>query len=162
MNILSCLIARYLTMNKSNFCLFLYLLNGDVFRMDKQWGPSLQHRELYPVSWDRTWWKIVQEKECVYVCIYTALSHIYVHTLIYIHTHIYIYEWLGHFAVQQKLAQHCKSAVLKKKKKKAGEEYVLRLQGRILLIEEAASCSQRWGRLHTTLPLGCGLLSDPC
>ena len=25
-----------------------------VFRMDKQRGPTLQHRELYPVSWDRS------------------------------------------------------------------------------------------------------------
>ena len=23
------------------------------FRMDKQWGPTAQHKELYPVSWDR-------------------------------------------------------------------------------------------------------------
>ena len=24
------------------------------FRMDKQQGPTVQHRDLYPVSWDRT------------------------------------------------------------------------------------------------------------
>ena len=29
-------------------------------RMDKQWGPA-----VYTVSWDRTWWKIVWEKEWV-------------------------------------------------------------------------------------------------
>ena len=37
------------------------------FRMDKQWGPIVQHRGLYPISWGRTWWKIVWEKECIYV-----------------------------------------------------------------------------------------------
>ena len=30
---------------------------------------------------------------------------------------IYIYVWLGHYAVQQKLTQHCKSTVLYKEKK---------------------------------------------
>ena len=30
----------------------------------------------------------------------------------YIHTHIYIYIKLIHFAVEQKLTQHCKSTVL--------------------------------------------------
>ena len=35
--------------------------------MDKQWGLAIRHRELYPVSWGRTLWKIVQEKECVSV-----------------------------------------------------------------------------------------------
>ena len=25
------------------------------FRMDKQRGPTAEHRELYPISWDRTW-----------------------------------------------------------------------------------------------------------
>ena len=37
--------------------------------MDKQWGPTVQSRELYPVPWGRTWWKIVWEKECIYVCV---------------------------------------------------------------------------------------------
>jgi len=27
------------------------------FRMDKQWGPTIQHRELCPISWERSWWK---------------------------------------------------------------------------------------------------------
>ena len=26
----------------------------------------MQHRELHLISWDRTWWKIVWEKECIY------------------------------------------------------------------------------------------------
>ena len=38
------------------------------FRMDKQWGPTAQHRELYLISWGRTRWKIVWEKECICVC----------------------------------------------------------------------------------------------
>ena len=47
-----------------------------------------QHRELYPISCDRTWWKIVWEKECVcvYICIYTH---------IHIHTYIYKYDWIN-------------------------------------------------------------------
>ena len=24
------------------------------FRVDKQWGPTVQHRESYPISWGRT------------------------------------------------------------------------------------------------------------
>ena len=32
------------------------------FGMDKQWGPTVYHRELYPVSCVKTWWKIVWEK----------------------------------------------------------------------------------------------------
>ena len=51
--------------------------------MDKQWGPTVQHKEPYPISWDKTWWKTVWEKECVYIK--------------------YIYLWLGHYTVQQKL-----------------------------------------------------------
>ena len=27
------------------------------FRMETQWGPAVQHRELHPISWDRPWWK---------------------------------------------------------------------------------------------------------
>ena len=34
---------------------------------DKQWDPTIQHRELCPVSWVRTWWKIIWEKECIYM-----------------------------------------------------------------------------------------------
>ena len=37
------------------------------FRMGKQWGPTVQHRELYPVSWERPRWKLVWEKECLYM-----------------------------------------------------------------------------------------------
>ena len=43
---------------------------------------------------------------CIRVCIYT-------HTCIHTHTHIY----LNHFAIYQKLTQHCKSAIFQLKKK---------------------------------------------
>lgn len=45
-------------------------------RVDKQWGPAVLDRELYPVSWTRPGWKIFLKEVCVYV-------------------------WLGHFAIQQ-------------------------------------------------------------
>ena len=35
--------------------------------MDKQWGPTVQHRELYSVFWGRPWWTTVWEKECIHV-----------------------------------------------------------------------------------------------
>ena len=47
---------------------------------------------------DGTGWKILREKECVCVCVCT-----------------YIYTWLGHFAVQQKLTEHCKSTIMGEK-----------------------------------------------
>ena len=37
------------------------------FGLNKQWGPSVQHRELYPITCDGTWWKIIWGKECVYI-----------------------------------------------------------------------------------------------
>ena len=46
-------------------------------RINKQWGPAVQHRELYPISCDRTWGKIVWEKE------YFIHTHTHTHT----HTH---------------------------------------------------------------------------
>ena len=45
---------------------------------------------------DRTWWRRIWEKECVY-----------------------IYIQLGRFAVQQKLTEHCKSIIIKNKKIKS-------------------------------------------
>ena len=61
------------------------------FRVDKQWDPAAQHRKLYPITCDRTRWKITREKS------------------------VHIYVWLGCFAVQQKLTEHCKSANNNKK-----------------------------------------------
>ena len=34
--------------------------------MYKQWSPTVQPLGLYPFSWDKIWWKIVREKECVW------------------------------------------------------------------------------------------------
>ena len=36
------------------------------FRMDKQQGPTVQHRELYPISWDKLYGKEYR-KECMHV-----------------------------------------------------------------------------------------------
>ena len=33
------------------------------FRMDKQQGPTVQHRELYLISWDRPWWKELKKNK---------------------------------------------------------------------------------------------------
>jgi len=52
--------------------------------------PTVQHKELYPISWDKPWWKRIQKIMCI--CIY-----------------------LSHFDVQQKLTQHCKSTILQQK-----------------------------------------------
>ena len=44
------------------------------FRMEKWWGPTVWHRELYPVSWDRPLWKI-KERECIYLYDWITLLH---------------------------------------------------------------------------------------
>ena len=67
------------------------------FGMDKQWDPAVWHRELYLVTCDGTWWRIIWEKEFVCVCVC-----------------IFLYIWLGQFAVQQKLTEHYKSTVIEK------------------------------------------------
>ena len=39
------------------------------FGMDKQCGPTVQQRVLYPISWVRTRWKIVLKKnKNVHIC----------------------------------------------------------------------------------------------
>ena len=38
------------------------------FGVDKQWDPAVKHRELYLVIYDGTWWRIMWEKEHIYVC----------------------------------------------------------------------------------------------
>ena len=37
--------------------------------VDKQWDPAVQHRELYLVTCDGTWWRIIWEKR-IYIYIY--------------------------------------------------------------------------------------------
>ena len=42
-------------------------------RMDKQQGPTVEHRELYSISYDKPWQKKNIKKNvcvCVYVCIW--------------------------------------------------------------------------------------------
>ena len=49
--------------------------------------PTVQHRELQPVSWDSTWWKIAWEEKNIYICIYMYVCK-------YIGMYIYIYRSL--------------------------------------------------------------------
>ena len=51
------------------------------FRMDKQGGPAVQHRELYPVSGENMMEANMRKR-------------------------MYIHVGLGHFAVQQKVVPH--------------------------------------------------------
>ena len=39
--------------------------------MDKKQGPTVQHRELYSISWDKPQWK---DKKRMYVCVYKTES----------------------------------------------------------------------------------------
>ena len=43
------------------------------FRKDKQWSHIVYHRELYPVYWGRTWWKIIWGKKNVHICMTGSL-----------------------------------------------------------------------------------------
>ena len=43
------------------------------FGVDKQWDPAVEHRELYLVTCDGAWWRIMWEKECIYVCVTGSL-----------------------------------------------------------------------------------------
>ena len=65
-----------------------------VYRMDKQQGPTVEHRELYSTTCDKPQWKRILKRLCIYVCVK-----------------------LHHFAVLQKLTQHCKSTIPQLKKK---------------------------------------------
>ena len=46
------------------------------FGVDKQWDLAVEHRELYSVTCDGTWWGIMWEEECVciYVCVYIYIT----------------------------------------------------------------------------------------
>ena len=64
------------------------------FRMDEKQGPNVQYRELYSISYN---------KPLKRVCIYIYIKY------------IFMYVYLSHFAIQQRLAQHCKSTILQQK-----------------------------------------------
>ena len=53
--------------------------------MDKQWDPAAQHRELYLVTCDGIWKRIMWEKNV----------NIYIHTYIYTQTLKYTYDWIA-------------------------------------------------------------------
>ena len=57
-----------------------------IYIMDKQQGPTVQHRKLYSISCDNPQWKRIWKNVYVYIT--------------------------DHFAVQQKLTQHCKATIL--------------------------------------------------
>ena len=85
------------------------------FRMGKQRGPTVQHKEICPVFWVRTRWKI------------GGLKKEYKQIDINIYTYI--------FAIQQKLEEHYKSALNLKKIKKGKKMIVWVLWPSTELIE---------------------------
>ena len=52
-----------------------------------------------PNTYDGSWRKVMWEKECIHT-----------HT----QTHVHTYVWLGHFAEQEKLKEHCKPTKMEK------------------------------------------------
>ena len=65
-----------------------------IYKIDKQQGPSYSTGNYTQCS----------------VITYNGKEYIYIYIYIYIHTHTHIY--MNHFAVYQKLTQHCKSIIL--------------------------------------------------
>ena len=59
--------------------------------MDRQWDPAVWPKDLYLITCDGTWWRLMWKK---------------------MHVYIYVYIYLSYFAVQQKLAEHCKSTII--------------------------------------------------
>ena len=43
-----------------------YQMQTSVYRINKQQGPTVQHREIYSISCDKPEWK-KYEKECIYI-----------------------------------------------------------------------------------------------
>ena len=77
-----------------------------IYKMDKQQGPTLQHRELYSISCDNHNGKEYEEV-CVCVCVYT-------------HIHIYIERELNHSVIQQKLTHIVNQLYFNSKKEEPG------------------------------------------
>ena len=59
--------------------------------MDKQQGPTVQHRELYSISCNKPQWKRI---------------YIYIYKYKYIYVYIYIYIYIYNFAVHEKLTHY--------------------------------------------------------
>ena len=74
--------------------------------MDKQWSPTVQQRELYLISWDRTWWKIVWKNN----------THTHTHTHTYLGHYVYSRNWQN--TVDQLNFNKTKNKNPSKKKKK--------------------------------------------
>ena len=90
------------------------------------------------------WWNIMEDnvRKRIYIYIYmfytyvyilfyiysfmymNIYSFIYVYIFFYIYVCILLYKWLGHFAVQQRLTQHCKSTIIKIKFKINKKVYI--------------------------------------
>ena len=97
----------------------------------QQWGSTAQHRELYPSSWDRPWWKIIWEKEKKYI---------------YTHTHL----WLGHCDVEQKWTQHCEKKFFLKNYQLGPFSLVMPrarcVKGRVILNKLLIGWAFLWGK----------------
>lgn len=47
------------------------------FRMDKQGGPAVEHKELCPISWHRPGWETMWERERMYTHSYDWVTLLY-------------------------------------------------------------------------------------
>ena len=57
-----------------------------IYETGKWQGPTIEHRELYSISWDKPSWERMWKR-------------------------LWIHVWLNHSAAKQKLAQHCTSTI---------------------------------------------------
>ena len=62
-------------------------MQTSIYKMDKQQGPTVKHRELYSMSCDKPEWKIIFMCMCVCVCVCVATeslcSTIEINTMLY-------------------------------------------------------------------------------
>ena len=69
-----------------------------VYKVDKQQGPTVQHREPYSI-FCKTYIGKESEKEYIFLYVYMCVC-------------VYIYIELNHFALHLKLTPYCKSTIL--------------------------------------------------
>ena len=55
---------------------------GLMMALNAQWGPVVQHREMCPISWARTWWGWYEKKN---MCIIHIYIHIYACVCVCVH-----------------------------------------------------------------------------